>query len=310
MTNILVTGAAGFVASELAGKLAKNSQYHVVIVDNLLTGEIKKVPVQNNVTFIEADVNDMEQMQPIFDKYAFDFVFHYAAMVGVLRTLANPVGVLNDVTGIKNILDLSRDNKVKRVFYASSSEVYGEPVEFPQNEETTPLNSRLPYAIVKNIGEAYLRSYEQEFGLPFTIFRFFNTYGIKQSKDFVVSKFLKAALNNEAITIYGDGSQSRTFCFVDDNVDACIAAFEQNEYINDVLNIGSTVETSVLTLAKTIIKLTNSKSVIKHVAPLKDGDMTRRLPDNHKMLALLNRPLITLEEGIKRIIEQPQYILD
>ena len=310
MTNILVTGAAGFVASELAGKLAKNSQYHVVIVDNLLTGEIKKVPVQNNVTFIKADVNDREQMQPIFDKYAFDFVFHYAAMVGVLRTLANPVGVLNDVTGIKNILDLSRDNKVKRVFYASSSEVYGEPVEFPQNEETTPLNSRLPYAIVKNIGEAYLRSYEQEFGLPFTIFRFFNTYGIKQSKDFVVSKFLKAALNNEDITIYGDGSQSRTFCFVDDNVDACVAAFEQNEHVNDVLNIGSTIETSVLTLAETIIRLTNSKSVIKHVDPLKDGDMTRRLPDNHKMLALLNRPLITLEEGIKRIIAQPQYILD
>jgi UDP-glucuronate decarboxylase len=310
MIHILITGAAGFVASELASKLATNSKYHIVIVDNLLTGEIKKVPVQDNVSFIEADVNSFEQMQPVFNKYAFDFVFHYAAMVGVLRTLANPVGVLHDVTGIKNILDLSKAHKVKRVFYASSSEVYGEPVEFPQNEETTPLNSRLPYAIVKNIGEAYLRSYEQEYGLPFTIFRFFNTYGIKQSKDFVVSKFLKAALNNEDITIYGDGSQSRTFCFVDDNVDACVAAFEQNQHINDVLNIGSTIETSVLTLAETIIRLTNSKSVIKHVDPLADGDMTRRLPDNHKMLALLNRPLITLEEGIKRIILQPQYILD
>jgi len=310
MTHILITGAAGFVASELASKLAMNSKYHIVIVDNLLTGDLKKVPVQDNVTFVEADVNDMEQMKPIFEKYSFQFVFHYAAMVGVLRTLANPVGVLNDVTGIKNMLDLSKAHDVKRVFYASSSEVYGEPVEFPQNEETTPLNSRLPYAIVKNIGEAYLRSYEQEFGLPFTIFRFFNTYGIKQSKDFVVSKFLKAALNNEAITIYGDGSQSRTFCFVDDNVDACVAAFEQNQHVNDVLNIGSTIETSVLTLAETIIRLTNSKSVIKHVDPLKDGDMTRRLPDNHKMLALLNRPLITLEEGIKRIIAQPQYILD
>jgi UDP-glucuronate decarboxylase len=310
MIHILITGAAGFVASELASKLATNSKYHIVIVDNLLTGEIKKVPVQDNVSFIEADVNSFEQMQPVFNKYAFDFVFHYAAMVGVLRTLANPVGVLHDVTGIKNILDLSKAHKVKRVFYASSSEVYGEPVEFPQNEETTPLNSRLPYAIVKNIGEAYLRSYEQEYGLPFTIFRFFNTYGIKQSKDFVVSKFLKAALNNEDITIYGDGSQSRTFCFVDDNVDACVAAFEQNQHINDVLNIGSTIETSVLTLAETIIRLTNSKSVIKHIDPLADGDMTRRLPDNHKMLALLNRPLITLEEGIKRIIAAPQYILD
>jgi nucleoside-diphosphate-sugar epimerase len=125
-----------------------------------------------------------------------------------------------------------------------------------------------------------------------------------------VSKFLKAAMNDEDITIYGDGSQSRTFCFVDDNVDACVAAFEENKHINDVLNIGSTIETSVLTLAETIIALTNSKSTIKHIDPLEDGDMTRRLPDNHKMLALLNRPLIPLEVGIKTIIAAPQYILD
>jgi UDP-glucuronate decarboxylase len=310
MTSILITGGAGFVASMLAEKLASNKNYHIVIVDNLLTGERSKIPVEDNVTFIEMDVNERDDLTPVFAKYKFDYVFHYAAMVGVLRTLANPVGVLHDVTGIKNILDLSKAHHVKRVFYASSSEVYGEPVEFPQNEETTPLNSRLPYAIVKNIGEAYLRSYQQEYGLPFTIFRFFNTYGIKQSRDFVVSKFLKAAMNDEDITIYGDGSQSRTFCFVDDNVDACVAAFEENKHINDVLNIGSTIETSVLTLAETIIALTNSKSTIKHIDPLEDGDMTRRLPDNHKMLALLNRPLIPLEVGIKTIIAAPQYILD
>jgi UDP-glucuronate decarboxylase len=310
MTSILITGGAGFVASMLAEKLASNKNYHIVIVDNLLTGERSKIPVEDNVTFIEMDVNERDDLTPVFAKYKFDYVFHYAAMVGVLRTLANPVGVLHDVTGIKNILDLSKAHDVKRVFYASSSEVYGEPVEFPQNEETTPLNSRLPYAIVKNIGEAYLRSYQQEYGLPFTIFRFFNTYGIKQSRDFVVSKFLKAAMNDEDITIYGDGSQSRTFCFVDDNVDACVAAFEENKHINDVLIIGSTIETSVLTLAETIIALTNSKSTIKHIDPLEDGDMTRRLPDNHKMLALLNRPLVPLEVGIKTIIAAPQYILD
>ncbi|GAI28502.1 unnamed protein product, partial [marine sediment metagenome] len=98
------------------------------------------------------------------------------------------------------------------------SEIYGEPVEFPQNEYTTPLNSRLPYAIVKNVGEAFIHSYNKEFGIEYTIFRIFNTYGPKQSKDFVISKFLISALKNGDITVFGDGLQKRTFCYIDDTV--------------------------------------------------------------------------------------------
>ena len=193
-------------------------------------------------------------------------------MVGVLRTLENPVSVLNDLEGIKNVLTLSKNTGVKRVFYSSSSEVYGEPVHLPQNETTTPLNSRLPYAIVKNVGEAFCKSYQQEFGLDYTIFRFFNTYGPKQSVDFVMSKFLRLAMKNEPITIYGDGSQTRT-----------------------------------LELAKILIKLTNSKSEIIHLPTLKDGDMTRRQPDIAKMKQLLNRDLLPLEQGIKRVIEKGNF---
>ena len=114
-------------------------------------------------------------------------------MVGVKRTLENPLKVLEDIKGIQSVLHLAKNTGVKRVFFASSSEVYGEPVEFPQNEFTTPLNSKLPYAIVKNVGEAFLKSYYLEHGLNYTIFRFFNTYGPKQSTDFVMSKFLRAA---------------------------------------------------------------------------------------------------------------------
>lgn len=309
MTYVLITGGAGFIASELADQLLKSDKYHLILVDNLLTGDLAKVPKHDRVSFFNVDVNNYQSIAEVFASFRISYVFHYAAMVGVLRTLANPVGVLNDVDGIKNILNLSKTHQVKRIFYASSSEVYGEPVEFPQNEETTPLNSRLPYAIVKNIGEAYLRAYHQEFNLDYTIFRFFNTYGVKQSKDFVVSKFINAALSNQDITIYGDGSQSRTFCFVTDNVTSCIAAFEQDKYVNDVMNIGSTTETSVKKLAELIIELTESQSRIIHTKPLAEGDMTRRLPDNSKMLALLNRPLIPLEEGIKQILNNPKYIL-
>jgi UDP-glucose 4-epimerase len=311
MTNILVTGGAGFIASCLAEKLAEDKNNFITIVDNFITGSPNKIPISsnNNIRFIKSDVNIMEDIAGVFYAGKFDYVFHYAALVGVKRTLENPVMVLNDITGIRNILTLSKNTSVKRVFFSSSSEVYGEPVEFPQNEETTPLNSRLPYAIVKNVGEAFLKSFYQEYGLEYTIFRFFNTYGPKQSKDFVISKFIARALKNEDITVYGDGSQTRTFCYIDDNIEACIKAFKENKHINDVLNVGGNIEIPIKKLAETIIAITGSSSKIIHLPALKEGDMTRRQPDNSKMKKLLGRELLTLEDGLKRILDNTKYIL-
>lgn len=308
--KILVTGGAGFIGSAVAEKLAENPENYVVIVDSLLTGSLKKVPdsEHNNLRFIKCDANDYKDISSVFYAYTFDYVFHYAAVVGVKRTLQNPVMVLNDITGINNVLSLSKNTGVKRVYFSSSSEVYGEPVEFPQNEHTTPLNSRLPYAIVKNVGEAYLKSYQREYGLEYTIFRFFNTYGPKQSKEFVISRFLAMALQNQDITIYGDGSQTRTFCYIQDNVDACVAAFYNDMYVNDVVNIGGNVEVPILELAKTIIKFTGSKSNLIHMPALEEGDMTRRLPDTSKMQELLKRDVTSFEEGIKQVIQHGQFI--
>jgi UDP-glucuronate decarboxylase len=302
--KILITGGAGFIGSCVAEKLAKDANNQIVIVDNLITGHFNKIPdsPHGNVKFIKADVNDFLDISSVFLSHSFDYVFHYAALVGVKRTLAKPVLVLNDIEGIRNVLNLSKNIGVKRVFYASSSEVYGEPVEYPQNETTTPLNSRLPYAIVKNVGEAYLRSYQKEFGLDFTIFRFFNTYGAKQSKDFVITKFLDAAIRGSDIEIYGDGSQTRTFCFIDDNVDTCIKSFTDNKFINEVANIGNDKEITILELAKIVINITGSSSRIVHLPALKEGDMTRRKPDNKKMLGLLGRDLISIEEGLSKIL--------
>jgi UDP-glucuronate decarboxylase len=303
MKNILITGGAGNVASSLVEKLAKDSNNFIVIVDNLSTGSLTKIPKLSNVKFIKADVNIYNDIVPVFGRYNFDYVFHYAAMVGVKRTLENPISVLEDIEGIKNILSLSKNSGIKRVFYSSSSEVYGEPFEIPQNENTTPLNSRLPYAIVKNVGEAFFKSYYQEYGLEYTIFRFFNTYGPNQSEDFVVPRFLKAALNNEPIYLYGDGLQTRSFCFVDDNVDTCVKTLNENLCINDVINVGSDLEQTILSLAQTIIKLTNSKSEIIHLPPLEEGDMARRCPDTSKMKHVLNRELVPLEEGLLKLID-------
>jgi UDP-glucose 4-epimerase len=281
--------------------LAADPANEVVVVDNLLTGELSKVP--DGVTFIKCDVNRFEDISGVFYSHRFDHVFHYAAVVGVKRTTDHPVMVLRDIDGIRNVLDLSKNTGVKRVLFSSSSEVYGEPVEIPQNERTTPLNSKLPYAIVKNIGEAFLRSYYKEYGLPYTVFRFFNTYGPKQSRDFVVSKFIRAALAHEDITLFGDGLQTRTFCYIDDNTEACLNAFRRGEVINDVVNIGSDVEITIKELAEVIIDVTGSRSQIVHLAPLEEGDMTRRMPDISRMRELLGREPLPLRQGLEKILK-------
>lgn len=300
MRNILVTGGAGFVGSCIVDKLLEEKDNFVVVVDNLLTGNVGRLPDQHHDRwkFIKCDCNSLEDLSAVMVSYRFDYVFHYAAVVGVRRTLENPVMVLDDIQGLRNVLNLSKNTGVKRIFFSSSSEVYGEPFEHPQNERTTPLNSRLPYAVVKNVGEAFLRSYHQEFGLEYTIFRFFNTYGPKQSRDFVMSKFIYAAANNLPITIYGDGQQTRTFCYREDNVQACVNALYQNKHVNDTVNIGNDEEVTILQLAEMIVKVTGSASPIEFLPPLPEGDMSRRRPDIAKMKLLLGRPLTAIEEGI------------
>lgn len=312
MRSILITGGAGFIGSALAEKLLNDPDNFVVIVDNLMSGDIRKIPPSQNgkLRFIRSDVNIHSDIAEVMTSFRFDYVFHYAAMVGVQRTQQNPVKVLNDLKGIENILNLSKNVGVKRVFFSSSSEVYGEPTELPQNEMTTPLNSRIPYAVVKNAGESYLRSYKKEYNLDYTIFRFFNTFGPKQSVDFVMSRFIKLALRNKNITIYGDGLQTRTFCYIDDNVDACVTALYENKIVNDVVNIGGAKEITILDLAKKVIKITGSKSKLVFMPALEEGDMLRRFPDVSKMMELLRRTPVTLEEGMEKILKNPKFILE
>lgn len=309
--RILITGGAGFIGSSLGERLTEDPGNYVVLADDLSTGSMSKLPRtgMGNWRFVKCDVNNYRDIGELMLTGNFDYVFHYAAMVGVKRTQEHPIRVLHDLQGIRHICDLSKNCNVKRLFFASSSEVYGEPVTMPQNEETTPLNSRIPYAVVKNVGEAFLRSYKKEFDLNYTIFRFFNTYGPKQSVDFVMSKFIGHALRNEDIPIYGNGLQTRTFCHIDDNVEACMTAFYQDAHVNDVLNIGSDQEITILDLAHTIISMTGSRSRVVFMPPLPEGDMSRRFPDTEKMRCLLKRPLMPLEKGIGTILENTSFII-
>lgn len=302
--KILVTGGAGNIGGSLARRLVTDRDNYLCVVDDLSTGRPDKLPSRDykNWRFVRADVNCLADLTAIMCSDRFDYVFHYAAIVGVQRTLSNPRLVLGDIDGIKNILDLAKNTGVKRVFYSSSSEVYGEPFEFPQREDTTPLNSRLPYAIVKNVGEAFFKSYYREYDLAYTIFRFFNTFGPLQSSDFVISRFVVQALAGEPLTIYGDGTQTRTFCYIDDNLEFTQKVLYGDLARNETINVGSDCEIQIGELAELVIDLVDGKSRLSYLPPLPEGDMTRRCPDISRMKSILGRDPAPLREGLERTI--------
>lgn len=303
MVKILITGGAGFIGSYICELLIKKN-YKVYVVDNLSTGKKNNIPKSPLITFLKVDVNNYSLFYNKIKKIKIDYIFHFAACVGVKRTLENPLEVLQDIEGFKNVFQICKIKKVKRIFFSSSSEVYGEGKGLAQNEEITPLNSRLPYAVVKNIGESFCKTYKKEFNINFTIFRFFNTYGPKQSKDFVISKFIYNAKKNLNINIFGNGNQSRTFCYIVDTAEAIINCFEKNMFVNETVNIGNNNVTSITSLAKIIKKITKSKSKIVNIKPLKEGDMLKRKPDIKKMKKILKRDFTTLNSGITKILEQ------
>ena len=304
MINILITGGAGHVGASLANKLSEKDNVSIVILDNLSTGKKQNLLLRENIKFIEGDINKISGMEAMLKEQPFNYIFHYSAVVGVQRTQDHPLLVFDDIDGIKNILSIALQHSTQRVYFSSSSEVYGEPVEIPQHEMTTPLNSKIPYAIVKNVGESFLRSYQKEFNLNYTILRFFNTYGPLQSDDFVITRFIKLALENEDLIIYGDGAQTRTFLHVDDNINFTIECLENNYFNNDVVNLGSDEEMRIDALAEKVIEMTNSKSKIKFIAPLEEGDMSRRKPDLNKFRSVYQGRLVSIDEGIRYLIDR------
>ena len=206
---------------------------------------------------------------------------------------------------VKNIFQLSVITNVKKIYYSFSSEIYGEPIHLPQHENTTPLNSRLPYAVIKNVGECFCKTYNYKYGLNFNIFRFFNTFGRRQSKDFVISKFLYLAKNNSDITIYGNGKQTRTFCYISDAIEGYLRLL-LSDYNGESFNIGADApEVSIGELAETIIEISDKKLTVRYQTS-RDSDYLvdnpkRRCPSIDKAKRFLGyNPKINLKEGLRR----------
>ena len=303
--NIVLTGGSGFIGSHLSKELLKVDNNRLIIVDNLLTGNldnIQDILDHQNATFIQHDVQDHIEIDE-----KVDYVFHLASAASPVAYTENPVNTLKAGSlGTINTLGLARKHNAE-YFLASTSEVYGDPLITPQNEEywgnVNPNGERSMYDEAKRFAEAATATYARSYNIKTKIIRIFNTYGpnMQLNDGRVVTNLIVQALNNQDLTIYGDGSQTRSFSYVSDTVAGIIAMMNSEHY--EVFNIGNPYEMTVKELAETILKLTDSSSKIIF-KPLPNDDPQQRRPDITKAKEKLNwEPKIDLETGLNTTIE-------
>ena len=308
--NIVITGGSGFVGSYLCERLI-NDGHNLIVVDNLLTGSTENISDlmdNDNFSFIEHDVQNHIEIEN-----KVDYVLHFASAASPKAYTEHPVNTLKAGSiGTLNTLGLAKKHN-SQYLLASTSEVYGDPLISPQNEEywgnVNPNGERSMYDEAKRFAEAAVATYSRSYDIKAKIVRIFNTYGprMQLNDGRVVTNFIFQALQDNNITIYGDGSQTRSFSYVEDTVDGIISLMLSNEY--DVFNIGNPNEITVLELAQKIIELTNSKSEIVFKS-LPSDDPKQRKPDISKAKSKLGwEPKVNLEDGLIKTIDWVEYKL-
>ncbi|MCS6817903.1 MAG: GDP-mannose 4,6-dehydratase [Blastocatellia bacterium] len=311
----LITGGAGFIGSHLAEELLR-AGHAVTVVDDLSTGSIENIePLRSEARFqcVIDTVLNRRLMAALVD-WA-DVIFHLAAVVGVKLVVEDPVRAIEtNMRATEIILELSAPKR-KKVVFTSTSEVYGKAARVPFREDDdlilgAPWRSRWGYACSKALGEFLALAYWQKHEVPVVIARLFNTVGPRQTDRYgmVIPTFVRQALRGEPITVYGDGQQTRSFCWVGDTVRALVALAEHPGAVGQIFNVGSDEEVRIIDVAHRVKSLTGSASPIIFVPydrAYGDGfeDMRRRVPDLTKIRALMGyQPAVRLEEILRRVI--------
>ena len=308
--KILVTGGAGFIGSHLCEKLL-NQAHEVICVDNFFTS------TKSNISHL-LDYENFEMIRhditfPLYLEV--DEIYNLACPASPIHYQKNPVQTIKtNVHGAINMLGLAKRTKSK-IFQASTSEVYGDPEISPQSEtylgRVNPIGLRACYDEGKRAAETLFFDYNREHSVDIKVARIFNTYGPKMSTNDgrVVSNFITQALLNKDITLYGDGSQTRSFCFIDDMVDGFIQFMSLDYSIKGPINLGNPNEINIISLAKKIVNMTNSKSKI-HEKKLPEDDPKKRKPDISLAKKLLNwKPETSLEQGLLKTITYFENLL-
>jgi len=308
----LITGGAGFIGSHLSDALVARGD-SVVILDNFTTGSKENLSgVAGSVSVVSGDILDSALVTKLVSES--DFVVHLAAALGVLNIVNKPLESLTtNLKGTEVVLEAAAKFN-KPILIASTSEIYGKNNKVPLNEEDDriighPLKSRWSYSEAKAVDESLAYFYFKEKGLPTRLVRLFNTVGPRQVGHYgmVVPRFVSAAVNGSALSVYGDGEQIRCFCHVSDAVRALLLVMDSDKAIGEVFNVGNNEQISIMDLAKKVIAVTGSSSVIEMMDyekayPAGFEDMQRRVPDISKIERVLRwKPEIGLEQIIKDI---------
>ncbi len=299
----LVTGCAGFIGSHLTERLLKEG-FEVIGIDcftDYYSREIKEKNIENalnhkNFEFIEEDILPLEDFPDV------DYVFHEAAQAGVRKSWGESFEVytINNVLATQKLLEFYKDNRIKKFVFASSSSVYGD-VELPMRENSL-LKPVSPYGVTKLAAENLCYLYYKNYSIPTISLRYFTVYGPRQRPDMAIHKFVKAIFNDEEITVYGDGTQTRDFTYIDDITEANILA-ANSEIEGEVFNVGGGSRISVNKLINEIEKIVGNKARVKYVEKQK-GDVRNTWADVSKAEAILNwKPKVKIKEGIKRFTE-------
>jgi len=308
--KILITGAAGFIGSHTAGALLKRGDT-VVGVDNFndyYSPEDKRANVecaekQGNYAQYTADILDVEGMRTIFRQTAPDKVIHLAARAGVRPSLEDPQLYADvNIKGLVNMLELSREFKIKTFVFGSSSSVYGANKKVPFCE-TDAVNSPIsPYAATKRAGELMCATYNHLYGMNISCMRFFTVYGPRGRPDMAPYKFTKAIIEGKEITMYGDGTTKRDYTYIDDIVSGIIGALDKS-YAFEIFNLGNSKTVSLKDFIRVIEKAVGKKAKIKRM-PLQPGDVTITYADVTKSRKMLGyEPKTSIDEGIGNFVE-------
>ena len=307
MKNILITGGAGFLGSHLTESLLGLGN-SVTVLDNLYTGNLENLQElkkeNNKLKFIKHDLRN-----PISLENNFDEIYNLACPASPIHYQKNPlITMQTSVYGAFNILEYAKLNNSK-VLQASTSEVYGNPLIHPQTEEyfgnVNPHGLRSCYDEGKRAAESIFYDYHREYQLKIKIVRIFNTYGPKMHPDDgrVVSNFINQAINGKDITVYGDGNQTRSFCYVDDMIDGFIKMMDQDDKFIGPVNLGTQYEFTMIELANEILSMTNSKSKLIF-SKLPTDDPLQRKPDLTNAIKFLEwSPKVKFKDGLKRTID-------
>jgi len=302
--NILITGGAGFIGSNIARSLCKTNK--VRIVDNLLTGRLSNLDgCKEEVEFIECDIRDAKALTQAMK--GIDYVLHQAALPSVPRSVAEP-GASNDIniTGTLNVLIAARDSGVKRVVYAASSSAYGDTPTLPKNESMTP-NPLSPYAVTKLTGEYYCKVFHKVYGLETVSLRYFNVFGPRQDPKSqyaaVIPRFIMSIAEGKPPTVYGDGEQTRDFTFVENVIDANVLAMTAKGAAGEVFNIACGERFSLNNLVERLngIMETDLEPIYEKT---RTGDIKHSLADISKASKILRyKPRLGFGEGLKKTVD-------